>query len=141
MQKCNCYRFAAATRFTISATAFHFFRMTGRFANLAGIFPLCFTHGTFSEMARMDTYIRFVPPASRAAYQSAERDLRWRLLAHPTPRRTIRASTLRQLCFSHIHTSDKGNSQHAVALLRISLGPRSTAHVTTTITPHSDTMT
>ena len=37
------YRFAAATRFTISATAFHFFRMTDRFANLAGIFPLCFT--------------------------------------------------------------------------------------------------
>ena len=43
----NCgharYRFAAATRFTISATAFHFFRMTGRFTNFAGIFPLCFT--------------------------------------------------------------------------------------------------
>ena len=34
------YRFAAATRFTISATAFHFFRMTGRFANLAGISPI-----------------------------------------------------------------------------------------------------
>ncbi len=55
------YRFAAATRFTISATVLYFFRITGRFANLAGIFPLCFTHGTFSEMARMDTYVRFVP--------------------------------------------------------------------------------
>ena len=61
LMKINRYRFAAATRFTISAMAFHFFRMTGRFANFAGIFPLCFTHGTFSEMARMDTYVRFVP--------------------------------------------------------------------------------
>ena len=61
LMKINRYRFAAATRRTISATAFHFYRMTGRFANLAGIFPLCFTHGTFSEMARMDTYVRFVP--------------------------------------------------------------------------------
>lgn len=61
LMKINRYRFPAATRFTISATAFHFFRMTGRFANLAGIFPLCFTHGTSSEMARMDTYVRFVP--------------------------------------------------------------------------------
>ena len=43
VQKSNYYRFAAATRFTISATTFHFFRMTGRFANFAGIFPLCFT--------------------------------------------------------------------------------------------------
>jgi len=39
LMKINRYRFAAATRFTISATAFHFFRMTGRFANLAGILP------------------------------------------------------------------------------------------------------
>ena len=37
--KINRYRFPAATRFTISATAFHFFRMTGRFANFAGIIP------------------------------------------------------------------------------------------------------
>ena len=59
--KINRYRFAAATRFTISSTAFHVFRMTGRFANLAGIFPLCFTNDPYSEMARMDTYVRFVP--------------------------------------------------------------------------------
>ncbi len=39
---CASYRVAAATRFTISATAFHFFRMAGFFANFAGIFPLCF---------------------------------------------------------------------------------------------------
>ena len=37
------YRVAAATRFMISATAFHFFRTGGIFANFAGIFPLCFT--------------------------------------------------------------------------------------------------
>ena len=43
LMKINRYRFAAATRFTISATAFHFFRMTGRFANFAGSLPLCFT--------------------------------------------------------------------------------------------------
>ena len=61
VQKCNYYRCAAATRFTISATALHFFRMMVRFANLAGIFPLCFTIEPFSEMARMDTYVRFVP--------------------------------------------------------------------------------
>ena len=34
---------AAATRFTISATAFHFFRIAGFLANFAGILPLCFT--------------------------------------------------------------------------------------------------
>lgn len=39
IQKCNSYRFAAATCFTISATAFHFFRMTGRFANFTEISP------------------------------------------------------------------------------------------------------
>ena len=37
-----CYHFAAATRRTISATAFHFFRIAGFFANMAGTFPLCF---------------------------------------------------------------------------------------------------
>ena len=37
--KINRYRFAAATRFTISAMAFHFFGTTGHFANLAGILP------------------------------------------------------------------------------------------------------
>lgn len=37
------HRVAAAMRFTISATAFHFFRMAGFLANRAGIFPLCFT--------------------------------------------------------------------------------------------------
>ena len=47
LMKINRYRFAAATRFTISATAFHFLRMTGRFANFAGIFPLCFTNEPF----------------------------------------------------------------------------------------------
>ena len=36
------YRVPVATRFTISATAFHFFRIAGFFANLAGISPLCF---------------------------------------------------------------------------------------------------
>ena len=35
LMKTNRYRLAAATRRTISTTAFHFFRMTGRFANLA----------------------------------------------------------------------------------------------------------
>ena len=35
--------------------------MTGRFANFAGILPLCFTNEPFSKMARMVTYVRFVP--------------------------------------------------------------------------------
>ena len=40
---CTRYRFAAATRFTISATDFHFFRMMGRFANLTEMpFPLIY---------------------------------------------------------------------------------------------------
>lgn len=34
LMKINRYRFPAATRFTISSTAFHFFRMTGRFARI-----------------------------------------------------------------------------------------------------------
>ena len=47
--------------FGVSATAFHFLQIAGFFANFAGILPLCFTNEPFSEMARMDTYVRFVP--------------------------------------------------------------------------------
>ena len=52
---------AAATAFTIVATARHFIRIAGSRANFAGIFPLCFTK-SMNVSAKASGVAEDVPP-------------------------------------------------------------------------------
>ena len=101
------YRCAAATRRTISATTFHFFRMTGRFANLAGIFlndrvePKSNASSTSCRSCGSRSRTIRVVIIGRVAHPSG-----------PSRRCAVCTPVLRPLCFSHVRAGGKGKRYH-----------------------------